>query len=178
MDLAREESGDDERLDSPRGFGSGDFGTSDLDDDDIEVSGDSGEPEGTLEDSQHDSVRDEFPGERNHFKRGLELLASRPDCKYRYYHAGIFKFTDVNGPKELLALLKKANRDIRLLYVWLDRNHLHVVHDCAYSNSSCRCFSLKPTGRKSRRRQFRESAQNEKELSSSEIREEIELCKK
>lgn len=162
MDLAGEEFGDDERMDSPRGFGDGQFGASDFDDDDdVAVSDDSGESEGALENREHDSVRNEFPGERDNFKRGLELLTTRPDCKYRYYHAGIFKFGDLNGPQELLTLLKKANRDIRLLYVWLDRNHLHVVHDCAYSNSSCRCFSVKPTGRKSRRRQFRELSAEE-----------------
>lgn len=121
----------------------------------------SGESTAPLEDSGHDNIRDELSGESDHFKRGIEIISTRSDSKYRYYHAGVWRLDVMAGPEELFSCIQKANRDIRLLYVFLERDHLHVVHDCAYSNSSCRCFCVKTLRRKCKRRQFRELASKE-----------------
>lgn len=114
----------------------------------------SGATEAALEDHRNDYIGDELQGDRPYFARGLTLFSERRNTKYRYYHA-------LTITKALLGLLEKANRDIQVLYVFLERDHLHVVHDCAYSNSLCRCFRVKVTRRRSKRRQLREISEQE-----------------
>ena len=124
--------------------GSGDFN------DEIDfASAHSGESAATLEDSRNNYLEDELPGESVHLNGELEIISTRFDSKYRYYHAGVWGFDTMARPEELLSCLEKANRDIKLLYVFLERYHLHAIQDCACSNASCKCFRIKATGRKS-----------------------------
>ena len=90
----------------------------------------SGEPSTSLENSGNDNIRDELSGESVHLKGGLEIIYTRFDSKYRYYHAGVWGFDTMARPEELFGCLEKANRDIRLLYVFLERDHLHAIQDC------------------------------------------------
>lgn len=91
-----------------------------------------------------------------HLKRGISYYAKREDSRERYYVSGIWKVKDVETVERLYKRLNECNSAVRFLYAFFDDNHIHVIHDCTYTSSACRCFKQKLLRKRSIRRQLHE----------------------
>lgn len=146
MALGVEESGVGERLDLGRR--------------ELELT-DTDESNSVVEVPASDDIGNELQRERHYIKGGITAISERADSKFRYYYAGLWPIGPLEQFEGIFSRLEKANKDLRFLYAWLDGNHVHVIHDCAYSNLSCRCFRVKLLGRKCKRKQLRELSEEE-----------------
>lgn len=96
-------------------------------------------------------------GRKTDFDEERRELAGRIDRAIRdskrvskYISSVFFKGTAVQDSRILLLFKNRANNSI---FKWFVEHgdHYHVVHDCTYSNGSCRCFAKFNWSRKTRR---------------------------
>nr|QHA33820.1 putative non-structural protein NS1 [Atrato Denso-like virus] len=116
--------------------------------------GESTAESGNLESLAGSDDGDRVQPESAHLKRGLNYYIKREDTRERYYVSGIWKVADVETVSRLYQRLDQCNSSIRFLYAFLDDNHVHVIHDCTYTSSACRCFKPKLIRKRSVRRQL------------------------
>ena len=96
-------------------------------------------------------------GRKTSYDEERRELAGRIDRAIRdskrvskYISSVFFKGTAVQDSRILLLFKNRANNSLFKWFIEHD-DHYHVVHDCTYSNGSCRCFAKFNWSRKTRR---------------------------
>lgn len=77
-------------------------------------------------------------------------LCKNDDFKRRFLYSGIFRHTNYERAKEVYDEIATKGNGVSFAVVFWDTDHSHVLHDCPYSNRSCRCFGVKFTTRSGR----------------------------
>lgn len=86
---------------------------------------------------------------RSEFRASFKEICGRSSTKHRYYIAGVWLLQDLGTIKDLFSQLFKASSAIIWLWTFVEENHVHVLHDCPFSNRTCRCFVTRIARRKS-----------------------------
>lgn len=88
-----------------------------------------------------------------------------PGTRGRYYIPGIVKGS-VESFEKIYHAVDSASKTARFIFVVYDGDHWHIIHDCSYSNKSCRCFrQIKLTCRTGVKHEFHGlSERNQKQI--------------
>lgn len=80
--------------------------------------------------------------ERGYVEECLGILSARRNVKQRFILSGIIKYGTSKGIETICSEVIRKSKTLNFTFIVADTDHYHILHDCAYSNKSCRCFNF------------------------------------